>query len=342
MDFGCKPHWLAVLVASAAVSMPPSSPPDPGRPPRALAPRGQDRGLLPRLDPGRPDRSRRRRVRQPTAARSRGSRAMWNGERRPPRTRGPGTPGFSTCTTRQRRVGAERGVHRRAAAGARARSPARCGCRPGRTRRTTRPSPTASTGPTTRATARSRASWHWFGDERIDDFKLIVRGSGQRARRRRSRAAPAGGRCGAVVALRGDGRASSSSRRDSSSSQPTRRRDLRRRRSARGRRVRLRLDHQRRHARKGLEADLARLGAGRRRREEPDGAHLRRRCRPAGTPPSTRPTTRTIRPSGTPRRRTTRDAWGLTHPRHGRRRRAPPCQTLRLRARAGNARRSSR
>ena len=112
---------------------------------------------------------------------------------------------------------------------------------------------------------------NWLADEGFDEFRLTIRGGAQALDRRRGRA-----RAPRVRERRL--RQPPRRRRPEVSPDrlhplaPDQRRHLRRRRSARGRRVRRRLDHQRRHPREDLEADLARLRARRRRREEPDGA----------------------------------------------------------------------
>ena len=114
---------------------------------------------------------------------------------------------------------------------------------------------------------------NWLADEGFDEFRLTIRGGAQALAGADAERARREFETGAIVTLRGDGGREIPAGR-LHPLPPDRARHLRRRRSARERRVRLRLDRQRRHAREDLEADVARFGARRRRREEPDGAHL--------------------------------------------------------------------
>ena len=209
------------------------------------------------------------RSRRPPAARSRRSRTMWNGEEPPePMARQRVDSRFDHA---QGRVGAEQGVDDAGPRSARlfngtVRLPG------GSYAAYYSAFPDGEYWTNDDGKPQSR-KWHWFGDERIEDFKLIVRGNGQRLAAAEVERLRQAADASAVVALHA-GSGELFQQAGFSLSKPTDVEIRADRRSPRGRRVRLRLDHQRRHAREGVEADVARLGAGRWRRQEPrGGAH---------------------------------------------------------------------
>ena len=266
MDFALKPHWLAVLAASAAVTIPPAQPAGTLADLHGLSPRQVQSAAFSLASPQ--DLQIEATGAEPTGYRGTVTkiRKMWNGgEGANP---WPGNAWILDLTTRKV-------VWELSTASSTSGSP---------TARVFNGSVRLPEGSYAAYYAafpdgeywtdddgkpQSR-KWHWFGDERIEDFKLIVRGNGQRlgtAEVERLRQANA---ASAVVALRAaSARAVPADR--ILVVEAHGRRNPRRRRSPRGRRIRLRLDHQRRHARENLEADVARLDAGRGGRQEPRG-----------------------------------------------------------------------
>jgi len=176
MDFGCKPHWLAVLVASAAVSMPPEQSAGTLADLHGLSPREVKTEAFSLASPQ--DVQIEAAGAEPTAYRGTVAkvRVMLNGEDRP--NPWPGNAWILDLTTRRvvwelSRASTTSGSQAARLFNGTVRLPG------GSYAAYYSAFPDGEYWTDDNGKPQSR-KWHWFGDERIGDFKLIVRGNGQR------------------------------------------------------------------------------------------------------------------------------------------------------------------